>query len=148
MNEPQPPTLPRDSRWRFAGKVALLLYAALLTAGLLAPNPFAAAGQAEGPIRRFYFQRVEWCAHWLGLTLLSLLCLASCRFSALATAWKAWLILGLLVYAIGTEAAQGLVPSRTVQWQDFAQNIAGVLSGVAVYYIAIAARPKPRPANI
>ncbi len=113
-------------------RVALAGYLVLLTAGLIARNPFVAAGSGESWLRKFYFRNVEWCGHFLAFAVLGFLCLASCA-SSVPPSRKLWVVAGLMVYAIAMEGAQWFVPPRTVEWKDVLQNVAGLVAGAAVF---------------
>jgi len=109
-----------------------LAYFLVLTAALLVSNPFAVAGEREDAFHELYDQYVEPVAHFVAFIPLGFLFLAS--------GWpvrrRTRLIL-LAVYAVGTESLQGFIPSRTPQWQDVTQNVAGAAAGVAIWWLWI-----------
>ncbi len=45
-----------------------------------------------------------------------------------------WTLPVLLAYAVATESLQALVPPRTVQLADYAENVLGIAVGSAVYW--------------
>ena len=114
-------------RWTI---LAFAVYLSLLTAALCMTNPFAAAGSYQGVLRRLFEGYVAPAAHFLAFLPLGWWAMAiRVRVSRLAR-------LGLLVsYAFATEAAQGLIPGRTPEWSDVAQNLAGVGVGAIAWLL-------------
>ncbi len=100
----------------------MLGYWALLSVLLLVPDPWALLGFARplGPSSGYG-------THLMAFLILGIL-VGWCRFPSSSTA-RAALLLG---YAVVVELAQGLVPQRTVQLEDLAENLAGLALGVAI----------------
>ncbi len=100
-------------------RVASIAYLIFITLLLLTGDPARLIG-LNG--RFFPLLRVlmPW-AHLLSFLTLSIL--------VLSTRWPAprWIVVLLLVvYAAAIELAQSLVPQRTVEWQDWLMNMAGI----------------------
>jgi len=99
-------------------RIVALAYWLLLSVLLLVPNPAAFLGRLPENITQ------DIGVHFTAFTLLALF-LGLCRFRV-----SPWLIVGgLVVYAVATESLQALVPPRTVQWSDYAENLLGVCLG-------------------
>jgi len=81
-------------------------------------------------------------AHFLSFTLLAL--------SAVAARWsmpRRTLFLVLVAFAVGTELLQGLIPRRTPELVDCLQNLAGILAGGGLCWLAIQALAALRGAD-
>jgi hypothetical protein len=113
----------------FLIRAACVLYWALLSFLLLSPDPLAVLG-----IRRLPGPGGGRGIHFLLFTLLALLVLAS-RWPV----GRRLLAGGLLAFALGTELLQGLVPHRSVEMFDLAENLLGLSAGTGAW-LAIRAR--------
>ncbi len=117
-----------ELRTRIALRCLSTGYLVLLTVLLLTPDPMA----VFRPERELY-GIVSWLmpsAHFLTMALLAWLTLAA-RWP-LPLGW----IFGLLVlYAVGTEGLQSLVPTRTPSLADVFQNLIGIATGSAVWVL-------------
>jgi hypothetical protein len=116
---------------------ACVLYWMLLSFLLLAPDPLAVLG-----IRRLPGPPGGRGVHFLMFTLLALLVLAS--------RWpigRRLLVGGLVAFALGTELLQGLVPHRTVEMFDLAENVLGLAAGTSVWLMVRTRLPRPSPQN-
>jgi len=98
-----------------------ICYWVLLTVLLLVPDPLAMLG-----IRRLPGNGGVG-VHFTAFAGLALLVAAS-RLPR-----RRWILGLLLTYAVGVEAAQALVPSRTVEFRDLLENLAGLASGIGVW---------------
>lgn len=109
-----------------AVRLACLAYWALLSVLLLVPDPLALLGitRLPGPPTR----KLE---HFILFTLLTVLVHAS-RLPI----GRGLLIVLLVVYAIGIEGLQALVPQRTVELLDLLENLAGLAAGTAIWSLA------------
>jgi VanZ family protein len=107
------------------------LYWILLTAGLLRPHG------GDRPTGIDALDGHPDLTHFLAFVVLGVLvCAARFRWSTqrmLAT---------LCAYAIGSELLQVIVPGRTVSLVDGSANLAGVLVGAGLCWIATRPRPK------
>jgi hypothetical protein len=108
-----------------AVRAVCVLYWAGLTVLLLAPDPAALLGM-ERPPGTAKLRGVH-LAFFLVLGVL----IAASRWPP-ATRWMAGLTIG---YAILTELLQGLVPNRTVELLDLAENLAGLALGAAAWWL-------------
>ncbi len=112
-------------------------YWVLLTVLLLVPDPGALFG-----IQRIPGYSTGVGVHFALFAVLGVLVLAS-RVSL-----EHALLAGLLtVYAITTELLQALVPLRTIELRDFAENLLGLAAGIAIWWIArkyVLRRPEQR----
>ncbi len=115
-------------------RVLLAVYWLALTVLLLAPDPLKWLGIVKVPGA----PGGRW-QHFLSFGLLAVLVLAS------RLRLRPGVLLGLLVgYAIGTESLQWLVPTRTVELLDYAENLLGLAAGWALWRL-IANRFSQRP---
>jgi VanZ family protein len=106
-------------------RVILLVYWIFLTLMLLLPNPLALLG-----IERIPGQSALVGVHFILFTLLGGLAFGS-RFRR---GWIATLV-ALVAYAILTETLQSLVPERTTELRDFAENLLGVAAAAGVAWL-------------
>jgi VanZ family protein len=100
-------------------------YVLFLTALLLTPNPNRVVGYGDDLPN--WLAALLPIAHLLSFFLLTVLFLAA-RWPV---PWWLWIAV-LIGYGAATEGAQGLIPSRTPDWEDWFQDMAGVLLGVIV----------------
>ncbi len=107
----------------------------LLSFLLLAPNPLAVLG-----IRRPPGPGGGRGAHFLLFTLLALLVLAS-RWPMGRRLLVGGLV--LVAFALGTELLQSLVPNRTVEVFDLAENLLGLAAGAGVWLMVRSRFPCP-----
>ncbi|MGE0610389.1 MAG: VanZ family protein [Pirellulales bacterium] len=106
-----------------------LFYWCLLSLGLLTSNPSAAI-QRSGFLQQTY-HTVQPAVHFLGFMLLTCLVMAGTWSVS-----RRVLLISIAVYAGLTELLQGLIPSRTPEWADFWQDLAGMAVGLAIWWIA------------
>lgn len=103
------------------------LYWLGLTVLLLVPNPARALGMR----RVLSLPWGDLGIHFAAFTLLTLLvCVAR---------WPrpiGWPMVALTIYAVTIESLQALVPPRTVELKDFAENVLGIAVGLGVYWCA------------
>jgi VanZ family protein len=71
-------------------------------------------------------------AHVLSFTVLSIL-----TFAAFLPLPRWGILLVLLFYGGVSETMQGLVPSRTPEWADLIQDLAGVVAGFACFWFVM-----------
>jgi hypothetical protein len=114
-------------------RTACVIYWMLVSFLLLAPEPLALLG-----IRRLPGPGGGRGAHFLLFTLLGLLVLAS-RWPV----GRKSLISGLVAFAVATEFLQGLVPHRSVEIFDLAENLLGLAAGACVWLMLRARLPRP-----
>jgi VanZ family protein len=116
---------------RYLSLVLLLAYLALLTFALLSPDPFLVAGKPAPYWKRLYLEYLEPVGHLLAfMPLGTLACLGNWPLRRPAR-------LGLLAsYSFASEGLQHFIPSRTVSLSDAVQNIAGLLAGAALWWVA------------
>lgn len=108
-------------------RLAFALYACLLTALLfVAGNPLTMMG-APGAWMRIY-RFFEPAAHFLFFMPLAMLAL-----SARLPIYGSTLAVALVTYAFATELAQELIPNRSTETADFAQDLAGLAAGAALW---------------
>jgi hypothetical protein len=108
------------------------VYGVVLTALLLAPNPWALLGLRPPPGEGSSFGTHFGCFVVLGV-------LARwARFSGRPMAWAG----ALVGYAVLVELGQALVPTRSVQWQDLAANLTGLACGTLLGWAALQVRNK------
>jgi hypothetical protein len=115
---------------RHVSLLALVAYLAVLSYGLLSPDPFQIAGEHGIQWRSFYFEHVEPIGHWIAF--------APLGFLGCVSDWPLRRItrFGLLVcYALASEGLQHFLPPRTVDWRDLVQNLAGLVTGAAVWWL-------------
>ena len=101
-------------------------YLVLLTVLLLTPDPMA----VFRPERELY-GIISWLmpsVHFLTMALLAWLTLAARWPLSLG-----WVVALLILYAVGTEGLQALVPTRTPSLADVFQNLIGIATGSAVW---------------
>lgn len=99
-------------------------YCVALTVLLVVPNPLRLLG-----IQRLPGPPGGRGVHFVLLSALTLLALAS------RWAIRRGTLLGLLIaYGILTETLQWFAPPRTVELLDYAENLAGVLTGAAIWW--------------
>lgn len=114
-------------------RAACVVYWMLLSFLLLAPDPLAIVG-----IRRLPGPPGGRGIHFLLFTLLALFFLAS--------RWplrRKLVVGGLVAFALGTELLQGLVPHRTVEMFDLAENLLGLVAGTAAWMMVRTKLPQP-----
>jgi len=102
-----------------------IAYWCLLTVLLLARDPAALVGLDRVPV----FPWGDLGIHFTAFAVLGLLVHVS--------RWPkgpGWTLLVLLAYAVATESLQALVPPRTVQLTDYAENVLGIAAGSAFYW--------------
>lgn len=116
-------------------RTTCVLYWMLLSFLLLAPNPLAVLG-----IRRPPGPGGGRGAHFLLFTLLALLVLAS-RWPMGRRLLVGGLV--LVAFALGTELLQSLVPNRTVEVFDLAENLLGLAAGAGVWLMVRSRFPCP-----
>lgn len=109
------------------------LYWLVLTIFLLVPNP---AGVLQMPSVPF-FPWGDVGVHLAAFTILALLVCAA-RWPK-PIGWPATI---LLVYAVATESLQALVPPRTVELKDYAENMLGIALGLGLYWCLRRAVPQ------
>lgn len=111
-------------------RLACLVYLILLTALLLAANPWwfmSVHGQTPWLLRS-----LEPFAHFLSFGLLAML-----AFSARWPAPRWGVLLFLSVYAGATELTQWLMPPRAAEWSDWFQDLAGIgVAAIACWGVA------------
>jgi len=120
---------------RRAATITCWLYLLLLTAALLAANPFRVAGSRESAFRELYHRWVQPVAHGVAFTPLG--------FLAAASVWPPrWFTrMGLLVlYAVGSETLQAWFPPRTPELADLGQDLLGGVLGAAAWWVLVARR--------
>jgi hypothetical protein len=108
-------------------RIASGLYLALLTVLLLAPDPAALLGM----------RRVPGVNGGLGVHFAAFLVLGALVGASRLPARRPWVIVPLAIYAVGIELAQGLVPRRTVQWEDLVENVGGLAAGILLGQTAL-----------
>jgi hypothetical protein len=112
---------------RLACRAACVAYFALLTTLLLAPDPAALIGLSDRP----QFPWGSFGIHWIAL--------AGLGFLAPGSFWprpiSRPLVAALVIYGTAGELLQWFVPSRHVRWDDWAQNMLGVASGLLIYWL-------------
>ena len=102
-----------------------LAYGTMLTVLLLVPNPGALFGLPPSGFQP------RWGVHFIFFVGITFLVLGSRFFRRSATA------LALLVgYAIVIESLQVLVPLRTVELKDYAENLGGIVVGTLLWMAA------------
>ena len=102
-----------------------IAYWCLLTVLLLARDPAALVGLDRIPA----FPWGDLGIHFTAFAVLGLLVHVS--------RWPkgpGWAVLLLLAYAVATESLQVLVPPRSVQLTDYAENVLGIAAGSALYW--------------
>jgi hypothetical protein len=107
-----------------AVRLVCAAYWSLLTLLLLVPDPLALLG-----LERIPGPKTGIGVHFGCFTGLALLVSAS-RFAR----QKAVLFGLLAAYAVIVELSQGLVPPRTVELRDLAENLLGLAAGAAVWW--------------
>lgn len=128
------------NRLRIAVATLLTIYWIGLTLGLVLTNPFAVAGARSSWLSEFYRRHLSEAAHFVAFAGLSSLFVALLlRARRLRdVSWRTWVLAGLALttYAAVTEIIQIFVPRRTAEWQDFAQNLAGIAVGAGLAIVA------------
>lgn len=102
-----------------------LAYWIALTVALLVRNPLSFFGGNRGLSGAY--EAIEPFVHFLSFAVLAALCTY--------TDWpirRRWLLAVVAVYGVLTEAMQALVPGRTPELADLAQNFAGIAAGSLV----------------
>lgn len=116
-------------RLNSTAKCIFVGYAVFLTVLLVIDDPARAIGGAS---RAPHFLHVLMpIAHLFSFSLLAIL--------ALAARWRmsrGFVVTLLIIYGGATEIAQWFLPPRMAEWQDLAQDIAGILLGAAVFWVA------------
>ena len=114
---------------RLAFLIACICYWLLLTVLLLVPNPAALVGLHAVPI-------FPWGKFGIHLSFFTVL-----GFLANATRWPKRLclpmIVFLMVYGITTESLQLFIPHRTARVMDAIENILGIATGSAIYWLLL-----------
>ena len=101
------------------------IYGAMLTVLLLVPNPGALFGLSPSGFQP------RWGVHFTFFVGITFLVLGSRFFRRPSTT------LALLVgYAIVIESLQALVPVRTVELKDYAENLGGIVVGTLLWMAA------------
>jgi len=108
---------------------AFFAYFAVLTVGLVTPDPMGVARGRQSWLHDWYLAYLEPIGHLLGFTALGFLGAAS-RWPWSGTTR----LIVLAFYAVGTEAWQMLVPPRTPEWKDVVQNLAGIGIGALLWW--------------
>ena len=107
--------------------VVCLGYWAVLTALLLSPHPAELIGVRNVPM----FPWGDLGIHFTAFLILTLM--------VHATRWPRpprWLLVLLLLgYGTAAELLQALVPPRTVEFKDFAENVLGIAIATALYWL-------------
>jgi VanZ family protein len=114
--------------WNRFLKVVSICYVVFLTALLLDANPLRIIGVRGGA--PWFIKDLMPVAHVLSFFLLALL--------ILSVQWTLprWMVAVLLVvYGGTTEMLQSFLPTRTAEWIDWLQDIAGVVVGVALAWV-------------
>jgi hypothetical protein len=105
-------------------RFACLGYVLFLTLLLLSSNPSGLIGYCGGLPR--FLRQIMPSAHLLSFSMLAVL--------ALLPRWPVprWcIVLMLAAYGGMTEIAQGFIPPRTPEWQDWFQDLGGLAIGAA-----------------
>jgi len=101
------------------------LYWLALTVFLLVPDP-------AGVLRMRRFPLFPWGDVGIHLTAFAILTLLVC--SARWPKTIGWPVVVLLAYAVATESLQAIVPPRTVELKDYAENLLGIAIGSGLYW--------------
>lgn len=112
---------------RLACRAACLAYFGFLTALLLAPDPAALVGLTKRP----EFPWGSFGVHWIALTVLGFLAAGSFWPRPISHS----LMAALVAYGTAGELLQTFVPTRHVRWDNSAQNMLGVASGLLIYWL-------------
>ncbi len=108
--------------------LSCIAYAVLLTVLLLVPEPAEVLGLRRIP-------RLPWGdigIHFTAFTILTLL-VHGLRWPT-GVRWP--IVAALLAYGLVTESLQVFVPSRSVDWLDYLENMLGVAGGTGIYWLA------------
>jgi hypothetical protein len=106
-------------------RITCLAYVAFLTLLLLSPNP-ARVISSTGRLPPILLTLMPW-AHLLSFSVLAA--------AMLLARWPMprWVtVLILAMYGGATEIIQGFIPPRTPEWEDWFQDVGGVVVGVTV----------------
>ena len=103
-----------------------LAYAFLLTVLLLVPQPAKLIGLRRIPA----FPWGDIGIHFTAFTILTLL-MHGLRWP---TRIHGLIVGTLLAYGLVTESLQAFVPSRSVAWMDYMENMLGVAVGTGIYW--------------
>jgi VanZ family protein len=109
-------------------KILCVAYAVFLTALLLVANPNAMIGSPRGTLKTLLDHLLP-AAHLLSFCVLTVL--------VLVARWPLprWFLIALLIiYGGTTEIAQSFLPPRTPDWNDWFQDVGGVLAGIGCYW--------------
>ena len=109
------------------------LYWLALTVFLIVPDP-------AGVLRMRRIPRFPWGDAGIHLAAFTVLTLLVC--SARWPKPVGWPVVILLVYAVATESLQALVPPRTVELKDYAENLLGIAVGSILYWCLRRALPR------
>jgi VanZ family protein len=104
-------------------------YWGLLTVLLLTPNPARTIGLPKATA----LPGIDIGIHFAAFTILALLVHVA-RWPKKTIGWPGLAV--LLLYGIVTESLQWFVPSRTVEWLDYGENLLGVGVGTGLCWIA------------
>jgi VanZ family protein len=109
-------------------RLGFLAYFVYLTLLLLTPDPFRLV--FGGTKVNHLLVQMYSIAHFICFTILTVFALLACR------PWSVWITASLLVaYASGTELLQKLIPPRTAEWQDWFQDLGGIVFGIGIIWV-------------
>lgn len=106
--------------------VVCLASFSLVTWALISPDPFAAIQRTP-----FSFLRTvsDLCLHFAAFSVCAAMC--GCLVPASPDSLKRKItVVGLIVYAVGTELAQQAIPRRTCDPLDAIANLCGIAAGL------------------
>ncbi len=109
-----------------------VVYLMALSYLLLVSNPFAMAGEYEETTKSFYFGNIASYVH--------VICFVPLGFAAVAGRWpwrRSWVLFSLVIYAVGTEFLQAIIPERVMDGADMIQNLAGLAVGMAMGWLGL-----------
>jgi hypothetical protein len=105
-------------------------YFVYITLLLLTPNPFQWVGSSQ--VLLSWLNALYPLAHSICFVVLTVFALLVCQ-----PLHKAAICASLFFYAAATELIQTMIPPRTGEWQDWFQDIAGIIIGFMLFWLWI-----------